>query len=166
MTPVEVTRCIRSFALLKWLSLPLFEAISQVRRQRACVAPAGPNMNVMNFPLSCDAPLQSAIRIHAALGSALAPSEPLLHSAAHPREFSSSAPVLMPVPSKWGYHTALLPLPAFPFSAREALKDPFLVVPISPWVWASFWMMYSTFCCQYSFLNLWFCSLSIPVCPG
>lgn len=40
MTPIEVTRCIRSFALLKWLSLPLFEAISQVRRQRAWVAPA------------------------------------------------------------------------------------------------------------------------------
>ncbi|XP_009282696.1 PREDICTED: protein TBRG4 [Aptenodytes forsteri] len=29
MTPIEVTRCIRSFALLKWLSLPLCEAIVQ-----------------------------------------------------------------------------------------------------------------------------------------
>ncbi|NWH77226.1 FAKD4 protein, partial [Piaya cayana] len=29
MTPVEVTRCVRSFALLKWLSLPLCEAIAQ-----------------------------------------------------------------------------------------------------------------------------------------
>ncbi|KAF1507358.1 FAST kinase domain-containing protein 4, partial [Megadyptes antipodes antipodes] len=29
MTPIEVTRCIRSFALLKWLSLPMFEAIVQ-----------------------------------------------------------------------------------------------------------------------------------------
>ncbi|KAF1546858.1 FAST kinase domain-containing protein 4, partial [Eudyptula albosignata] len=29
MKPIEVTRCIRSFSLLKWLSLPLFEAIVQ-----------------------------------------------------------------------------------------------------------------------------------------
>ncbi|KAK2514038.1 Tbrg4 [Columba guinea] len=29
MAPMEVTRCTRSFALLKWLSLPLFEAITQ-----------------------------------------------------------------------------------------------------------------------------------------
>ncbi|NXX85546.1 FAKD4 protein, partial [Urocolius indicus] len=29
MTPVELTRCARSLALLKWLSLPLFEAVAQ-----------------------------------------------------------------------------------------------------------------------------------------
>ncbi|NXD88263.1 FAKD4 protein, partial [Halcyon senegalensis] len=29
MTPAEVTRCVRSFALLKWLSLPLCEAVAQ-----------------------------------------------------------------------------------------------------------------------------------------
>ncbi|XP_061852505.1 FAST kinase domain-containing protein 4 isoform X2 [Colius striatus] len=29
MTPLELTRCTRSLALLKWLSLPLFEAVAQ-----------------------------------------------------------------------------------------------------------------------------------------